>query len=490
MTRENACSRRDLLRIGAAIGLTGGLSRRAGLAADAPASTARRQRPLNVIFMVSDGMSTGVPSLTEPFAQIVRGKGTHWNRLEADPTVVRGLLKTDSLNSMVTDSSAASSAWGSGSRVNNGAVNMLPDGTKLTPIGHLVRDAGLRFGLVTTTTVTHATPAGFAAIQQSRGDEHLIAPQYLDLVDVVMGGGRTFFDPASRKDRHDLIGAFKAKGYAYCSERSQLETAKTSNRILGLFSGGHVPYTIDRMNDAQLNRDVPTLAEMTRAALDVLGRSSPNGFVLQVEGGRVDHCAHSNDAAGILWDQLEFDDAIGVAVEFARQRGDTLVFITSDHGNSNPGLNGMGGSYADSTKCFERLTKAKASTETIGGTLQKTMKKDKPLGVDATIEIIRDLTSIELSKSEAAAVAATVAGHTPPQLNSQHANFVGVLGQALGNHNGVGWTGVSHTADWVLSMAIGPRNDQFAGLMHHTDVHNRVTALLELARSNAKTAAA
>jgi Alkaline phosphatase len=82
--------------------------------------------------------------------------------------------------------------------------------------------------------------------------------------------------------------------------------------VLGLFYDSHVPYTVDHIHSDELKRTVPTLAEMTRKALEILG-DAPNGFLLQVEGGRVDHAAHANDAAGIMWDQLAFDDAIEVA---------------------------------------------------------------------------------------------------------------------------------------------------------------------------------
>src|SRR5690606_14792938 len=107
--------------------------------------------------------------------------------------------------SPVTDSAAAASAWGSGSRIFNWAMNMLPDGRALTPIAPLAKRAGRAVGLVTTTRITHATPAGFAAAAPSRNLEDDIAPQYLDVVDVLLGGGRRHFDSAQRRDKRDLL---------------------------------------------------------------------------------------------------------------------------------------------------------------------------------------------------------------------------------------------------------------------------------------------
>jgi alkaline phosphatase len=124
-------------------------------------------------------------------------------------------MNTRSLNSMVTDSSAASSAWGSGSRVVNGAVNVLPDGRLLTPLYTLFGEAGWKTALVTTAEITHATPAGFAVAIKSRGNSDGIAKRYLDRnIEVLLGGGRPFFDPKKRKDKRDLRAEFKLAGYA------------------------------------------------------------------------------------------------------------------------------------------------------------------------------------------------------------------------------------------------------------------------------------
>lgn len=277
-------------------------------------------KPRNIIFMVADGMSPGVPALAEGFSHIVRGKGTHWRKLAAREDVVRGFFDMASLNSLVTDSAAAASAWGSGVRICNWALNTLPDGRELTPLAPLAKQRSKRVGLVTTTRVSHATPAGFAAAAPLRDLEADIAPQFIDRVDVLLGGGRKFFDATLRQDKRDLLAEYRAKGWAFIDSRDALLQRKTgADRLLGLFWNDHLPYTIDRDREPQLQQRVPTLAEMTRAALANLAASN-EGFLLQVEGGRVDHAAHDNDAASMLRDQLAFDDAVGVAVEFARER--------------------------------------------------------------------------------------------------------------------------------------------------------------------------
>jgi alkaline phosphatase len=142
-----------------------------------------------------------------------------------------------------------------------------------------------------------------------------------------------------------------------------LRAAPATGPILGTFDAEHLPFSLDRAADPALAAAVPSLAEMARAALSRLSANA-RGFVLQIEGGRVDHAAHSNDIGALIHDQLAFDDAVGVALEFATGRDDTLVLITSDHGNSNPGLNGAGGSftsrggsYGDTQDCFDRVAR-------------------------------------------------------------------------------------------------------------------------------------
>jgi alkaline phosphatase len=138
-------------------------------------------RAKNVIFMVSDGMSLGVPSLAEPFSKLVRQRPTAWYQLAQSREVSHGLFETASLNSLVTDSAAASSAWNSGSRVFNHYINVLPDGTQLVPLGPLAQQAGRKVGIVTTATVTHATPAALLVAQADRNSEQEIARQFLHL---------------------------------------------------------------------------------------------------------------------------------------------------------------------------------------------------------------------------------------------------------------------------------------------------------------------
>jgi alkaline phosphatase len=479
MNRSNGdgLSRRDLILSGAMLPLAGGALTMPRMARARDNGPRQGERPQGIILMVSDGMSAGVPALAEPLSQLVRGTGTHWFDLARRSDVARSFLLTESLSSMVTDSAAASSAWGSGSQVFNGSINVLPDGTRLTPIANLAKTHDRAVGLVTTTRVTHATPAGIAAVQPSRDEEDEIATQYVDTVDIVLGGGRKHFDPRQRSDGTDVFGSFRKRGYRVCTQRSELLEVGRADKLVGCFWDDHLPYTVDQLNRPDEHAGVPTLAEMTRIALRSLSRNS-GGFLLQIEGGRVDHGAHANDAAGTIWDQIAFDDAIGAVLEFVVQHPDTLVIVTTDHGNANPGLNGMGKKYRDSTECFERLARVHASFEYLYPAMQKILKSNGGLDHGDVAEFVREHTGLALVTREAKAIASVLSGEALDELHCHHRGIVGALGQSVHNHTGIGWTGTAHTNEFALTLAFGPGSEHFDGLMHHTEVFRIFTRLM------------
>ena len=453
----------------------------AGVSAPLWAASARASK---VIFLVADGMSAGVLPLAERFSLSVRRRSTNWAELMRRRDVAHGWLDMSSLDSAVTDSAAASSSWGSGSRVMNASINTLPDGRALMPVMRLVKDRGVATGLVTTATVTHATPAGFAAAIANRDDEAAIAVQYLQCVDIVLGGGAKFFEGKLRKDGRDLTAEFAGRGYTVLRNADELATARSAPRTLGLFSPSHVPYRIDRGGAVPAPGTAPTLDRMTRYALRAL-TDAPRGFLLQVEGARVDHAAHANDAAALLWEQLEFDDALGVCLDYQRAHPETLIVVTSDHGNSNPGLTGMGPEYEQSNACFSRLADFRVSHHELAHRLGGSSEYSGIRRTDAqpvnritpedAREILHAGTNLSLTDAELGAVCAVLQAGPLVVPANQLNNINGVLGMVFGNHIGIGWTGTTHTSDWTVVAALGPEAASFNGLLLNTDVFGVVT---------------
>jgi len=350
------------------------------------------QKIKNIIIMLGDGM--GAAQRTA--ARIVAGgyaQGKVITPLAMDTFPVTGMVKTASLNSVVTDSAPGMTAYVSGNKNNNNEEGVFPDDT-IDPfdnprIGYrseyLHRTQGKALGLVTTADVFDATPAGNAVHTSSRGAGTGIVDQYLDDrqltgLTVLMGGGRKWFLPSTtpgsaRGDRTDyafsstdahtadivkrwgaapgaldkdrnLLDDFQRAGFQYASDKTSLDAINLdkTDRLLGLFAHSNMNVALDKM-DGRRNKargitgrvvddygfpDQPMLDEMTAKALTVLDRQK-NGFVLMVEGASIDKQAHAMDTERWMLDTLEFDRAIALTQAYAAKRGDTLVIVTADH---------------------------------------------------------------------------------------------------------------------------------------------------------------
>ncbi len=432
------------------------------------ASSSAGEVPQKIIHLVADGMSMGTLTCADYLSQQVRGRGLVWTQLLNQEGVVNAMMNMRSLNSQVTDSSAASSSWGSGSRIANGGVNQLPDGRNLKTLYEVLGSAGWKRGLVTTTEITHATPAGFVASVAKRGMGERIAEQYLQRgVDVLLGGGRKHFAASMRKDKKDLYADYKNKDYSVMQSKQELEKAPLDKAWLGTFSDSHLPYSVDYLYDEELQKQVPTLAQMSKRALQKLGRSDQ--FILQVEGGRVDHACHTCDAIGAFRDQIAFDEAVETCLEYQKGNPETLIIITTDHGNGNPGLNGSGPGYGQSPTLFSHLKDATASFSVMLGRMGKTPSANQ------IRKVIIESTGYKVPMSKVEQLAPYFEKKGDPLyglLNS----VVAQLGQLMGNHWGIGWSANMHTADYVPLTAHGPGAEKFAGFIQNTDVFHHYLA--------------
>jgi len=424
--------------------------------------------------MVSDGMSLGTLTMAERFLRRHRDRGSHWMGLYGRASVKRGFMDTASANSLVTDSAAASSAWGGGCRVNNGAINCRPDGTFSVPIMELAGRMGMATGLVSTATITHATPAGFAARVPLRADEPEIAEQYLERrIDVLLGGGDKFFLASKREDKADVLGRFAAAGYAVATDAATLAAAPTTGRLLGLFSEGHMPYSLDRSASTDLSARQPTLSAMARAALTRL-EASAGGFILQIEGARIDHAAHANDIGGLLHDQIAFDEAVGTVLQWVEGRDDTLVIVTSDHGNSNPGLNGVGKAYSGSNEAFDLVARFRQTNTWILEGLNEGSSHA------AIRERIEQGTTLAFTDEEVALVAHALRKEHREGYRVREDALI-AFAQVLANRISVGWSGISHTADFTELAAFGPGSEPIQGVVRNCDMYAIMVRALGLA---------
>lgn len=423
----------------------------------------KSKKAKNIIFLVSDGMSIGTLNMADIYLSRKTGKGSNWLNLYRENKVTRSLMDMASASSIVTDSAAASSSWGGGFRVNNGSLNVGANGEEYLPIWQKFKKAGKMAGCVTTVPITHATPAGFCVSTKSRNDQEGIAETYLSVnFDVMMGGGQKYFDGAKRKDKKDMYAAFKSKGYQVAKTKAEMLAATNDKPLLGVFFEDSLPYSIDHKSIKDLGNVVPTLAEMTRKAIDQMSAHS-EGFVLQVEAGKVDWAAHANDISGLLYDQVAFDEAVKVAMDFAENDQETLVIITTDHGNSNPGL--IAGEKVNDN--FDSVQNYKYTNDWIlnGFTPESTVSQVK--------ERIEFANGFVINDGEAQDLLSYYKGLQKEQdgLYNYKKLPYKAFGEIQKSRTSVGWISMDHSADYTELAAFGPGSEYIKPFLKNTDLH-------------------
>ncbi len=276
-------------------------------------------RPKNVIFMIGDGMGFPHVKVASLYQYGEEGK------LFFESFPHRGTVTTHPAGSDITDSAAASTAMATGKKVKKGTISMeIPgSGRELKTILEIYKESGAYTGIITTTYINHATPAGFAAHSESRTNYKDIARDYLEQTrpNVMLGGNKKSFWGST----FDFKRA-RALGYHTIDKRERLMSLRTEDTtyLAGVFGNGHFPFEKDGLGD------LPHLSQMTRAGLMVLD-NNPGGFFVMIEGGRIDHAAHRNDLERMIPETLEFEKSVKIAYEWVRKYPDTLLLVTADH---------------------------------------------------------------------------------------------------------------------------------------------------------------
>lgn len=290
----------------------------AALAACAPAPEAPgpavEPGPFSVILYIADG--TG---LNHWSAARIAYKDLAINRF---PVV--GLVGTASSNSEITDSGAGATAFAAGVKTYNGAIGVDADTTPVQTVLELARRRDKATGIVVTSTLTHATPASFAAHVPSRQLQFEIAEQMTEAdVDVMLGGGRAHFDPAVRPDGKNLLARLRQRGTVVDTAPALLELDVSRLRRLVGFTGSESPPVARRRS--------PNLAQLTDMALQVLEKDR-DGFFLMVEGSQIDWAGHDNAALEVLLPEIQdLDMAIRSGLQFQTRRPNTLLVVVADH---------------------------------------------------------------------------------------------------------------------------------------------------------------
>lgn len=411
--------------------------------------------PTAVILLIGDGF--GFPQLTLTRLATKPAGG----RLALESMPVTGIVSNRSASNAVTDSGAAATAFSSGVKTANRYLGLDPERLPVGTIGEAAARAGWRVGYVTTTRITHATPACFYAHHADRYDETAVAEQLVAAdVDVALDGGRAQFLPVEdggiRRDGRNLLAEAKAAGWTVAG-RGDARTWDGRGRLLGLFANDHLAYELDDRAYPAERRD-PTLAALSRFALDGLSRDGAP-FFLMIEGGRIDHAGHDFDAAGVVAESARFDEAVAAVLDWTKSHPGALVLLTADHATGGLAINDYS-RIGDLARHSASVAWLAAQVRNAGG---DALLLDERTGYD-------DFTAEEVAAIREAP-------------DSYEANRR--LGRQLALRDGFTWIPRvndddthGHTGEDVPLYAVGRGAATFAGVLDNTDIPKRLAAML------------
>lgn len=292
--------------------------------------------PKNIILMVGDGMG-----LTQITSGLIQNNGLNLEQFNSI-----GLSKTHSSHHLVTDSAAGATAFSIGKKTYNGAIGVDDQKQPQETILESLAKEGYSTGLIATCNITHATPASFYAHQPSRKMYYEIAADLVNTTpDIFIGGGKVHFENRSNEkngqpDDRNIIEELENKGVSFISNLEEL--ANASGKI-GYFVSDDHPKTIQEGRGDYLPKSIlPTIQH--------LEQESNKGFFLLVEGSQIDWGGHANDSEYIISEMIDFDNAVGKVLAYAKKDQHTLVIITADHETGGYALRGVGEKNKDYSK--------------------------------------------------------------------------------------------------------------------------------------------
>jgi alkaline phosphatase len=278
-----------------------------------PVNNNQPKKPQNVILLVGDG--TGLSQISSAYYF----KETTPNYSQFKHV---GLINTSSSRQDITDSAAGATAFASGVKTYNGAIGVADDSTEVATLVEIVSPKNIKSGVISTSSIVHATPACFYAHALNRRlYDEIAADMVASDIDFVAGGGTKFFN--KREDGRNLLNELKAKNFNIdTTQLGDFESIKSNSKIAYLIGEEHMPPTLEGRGDY--------LPRATELGIKFLNKDNSN-FFLMVEGSQIDWGGHANNSEYLISELIDFDDAIGKALDFAKKDGNTLVIVTADH---------------------------------------------------------------------------------------------------------------------------------------------------------------
>jgi alkaline phosphatase len=447
--------------------------------------------PAKYVFLfIGDGMGLAQVALAEGYRSSIQGDtlGFRPTSFSAFPTL--GMATTQCATRRITESSAAATALATGSKANDGSLGLDPhDGTPLRTIAEEALQAGRSIGVVTTTAIDHATPAGFYAHVPNRNQSYDIGVALTRSGMNVFAGG-PFLDPEGNgtgKPQESLWSLARKAGYEVIRGRQALQ-ARQKDKVIAFPAPGirdsSLPYRIDR----RAGGDQPDLVDYVRESIRLL--DNPKGFFLVAEGGKVDWACHRNDARTALEEVWGLDSAVRAALDFARLHpGEVLIVVTADHETGGLSLGNDRLGYQTNLGILRHQT---LSGESLEDSLRAVLAdKDSAHGWKTALSGLARWTGLGgqadlmLSAEETSRLREAFLATLDPTRKGPWGKYHPLAWTAtriLSDKAGVGWTTPAHTAIPVPVYAWGAGAQAFGGRMDNTDIAHRLRRAMGLAR--------
>lgn len=443
-----------------------------------------------VFLFIGDGL--GMPQRAAA-TEFLKDSGLE-RRLVMESMPVHGVTTTQAADRFITGSAAAGTAMATGVKTNIGCIGVDVNLRSVITIAEKAKREGYKVGIISSVSIDHATPAAFYAHQPSRSMYHEIAHELAES-DIDFFGGGGLKDPKGIKSNAplgDALEAAKANGFTIVDSRREImNLAKGAGKVIAinprLPDSKAMPYDMDRDK-----KDV-SLSEFTQKAVELL--DDEQGFFLMVEGGKIDWACHANDAAAAIKETLAFDDAISVAVEFAREHPDeTLIVVTGDHECGGLALGFSGTKYAASYSLMNNQTKShQAFFDDIFAAYLKKKGSFKGamklvgihFGLSPNTEGGLKLKPYEMDELKRAYESSLKGKKLKPgmqdyMLYGNYDPFTMQLTHMLNRKAGLGWTTYAHTGVPVLTSASGAGASLFSGYYDNTDIAKKISHVMNL----------
>ena len=495
------------------------------------ASAAYAAAPKYVFFFLGDGMSSTQIQATEAYITTVNADSgikdkaareasellKPENRLNMSKMPVVGMQTTFDAHALMTDSASSATAFACGIKTLSGVIGMNDDKTtSYKSVAQLAKEKGKKIGVISSVSLDHATPAAYYASVPSRGYMNNIATQMAATGYEFFGGGGLAKPLTGGKGdtSNDVMALLATNGYEVLDTKTEIEELKTNLRDQvvvinpNLDGSKAMPYAIDKPEDNL------SLEEMTDLGIKVLSANGglSKGFFLMVEGGKIDWACHANDAVATIGDMIDFDNAVGKALEFYKAYPrDTLIIVTGDH---ETGGMTIGHATTGYTAYYDRLLGQKKSYEHFEANQWAAHKAANASGYDYTrpnnLEGNKDM--INLLATEFGITYSTLNAYQKEKLedaydksmtyvdkdnkgyndNSADENtylyggyepIIVTITHILNEQASIGWTSYSHTGVPVPVFAQGMEAENFYGFYDNTDIAKKLAKIMGITQA-------